>query len=541
MTGKQLKNSILQWAIQGKLVPQDPNDEPASVLLERIREEKARLIKEKKIKKDKNESIIYRGDDNSHYEKILATGEVKCIDDEIPFEIPKSWEWVRMNELGIYRKGPFGSSLTKSMFVPQSVNAIKVYEQKNAIQKDYKLGEYFISQEKFKSMRSFIVQPNDIIVSCAGTIGETYLLPKEAPIGIINQALMRVCLYHLPMADFWQMYFDYILVKESKMKGSGSAIKNIPPFEYLKAILVPIPPKEEQKRIVACYSRILQYIEKYEDLKNRKEELNNNIYPLLRKAILQEAIQGRLVEQCKTEGSASKLLERIREEKQRLIKQGKLKAKDLVDSVIFKGDDNKYYEKCGIKVTCIDNEVSFTIPESWQWARLGELITTKTGLAYSKPNLEIKSNKMVRVLRGGNITNGSWQMKADDVMISSEFVKPELYLRKGYFITPAVTSWENMGKTALVRESYEDVVVGGFVLMMCPFYIDGIFEEYLNHFFQSTLFQQYCRSITNKSGQAFYNLSRNKLLQLLVPIPPVKEQQRIYHKLNDALASIMSR
>ena len=172
---------------------------------------------------------------------------------------------------------------------------------------------------------------------------------------------------------------------------------------------------------------------------------------------------------------------------------------------------------------------------------MGELITTKTGLAYSKPNLEIKSNKMVRVLRGGNITNGSWQMKADDVMISSEFVKPELYLRKGYFITPAVTSWENMGKTALVRECYEDVVVGGFVLMMCPFYIDGIFEEYLNHFFQSTLFQQYCRSITNKSGQAFYNLSRNKLLQLLVPIPPVKEQQRIYHKLNDALASIMSR
>jgi type I restriction enzyme S subunit len=185
--------------------------------------------------------------------------------------------------------------------------------------------------------------------------------------------------------------------------------------------------------------------------------------------------------------------------------------------------------------------VPFEIPESWQWVRLGELITTKTGLAYSKPNLEIKSNNMIRVLRGGNIANGSWQMKADDVMISSEFVKPDLYLRQGYFITPAVTSWENMGKTALVREDYEDVVVGGFVLMMCPFYTDGILEEYLNYFFQSTLFQQYCRNITNKSGQAFYNLSRNKLLQLLVPVPPIEEQQRIYRRLDDALASIMSR
>lgn len=272
-----------------------------------------------------------------------------------------------------------------------------------------------------------------------------------------------------------------------------------------------------------------------------RAELDKTLATKLQKSILQEAIQGKLVPQDSNDEPATVLLERIREEKKKLVASGKLKKKDLTDSTIFKGDDNKYYEKCGIKVTCIDNEIPFTIPESWQWARLGELITTKTGLAYSKPNLEIKSNKMVRVLRGGNITNGSWQMKADDVMISSEFVKPELYLRKGYFITPAVTSWETMGKTALVRECYEDVVVGGFVLMMCPFYIDGIFEEYLNYFFQSTLFQQYCRSITNKSGQAFYNLSRNKLLQLLVPIPPVKEQQRIYHKLNDALASIMSR
>ena len=228
----RLRKSILQEAIQGKLVPQDPNDEPASALLERIREEKKRLVKEGKLKK-----------------KDL---EVKPIeDDEIPFEIPESWEWVRWGELGEYKKGPFGSSLTKSMFVPKSDEAVKVYEQKNAIHKDYTLGEYYISKEKYETMTGFTVRPGDIIVSCAGTIGETYLLPPEAPIGIINQALMRAKLHLDSIIPYWLLYFQYILLIENKLKGSGSAIKNIPPFEVLKAMPVPLPPLAEQRRIVA--------------------------------------------------------------------------------------------------------------------------------------------------------------------------------------------------------------------------------------------------------------------------------------------------
>lgn len=268
-----------------------------------------------------------------------------------------------------------------------------------------------------------------------------------------------------------------------------------------------------------------------------RAELDRTLASKLQKSILQEAIQGKLVPQDPSEEPAEELLKRIRKEKEKLVAEGKLKRKDIVDSNIFKGDDNKYYEKCGDTISCIDDELPFEIPANWQWIRLGYLITTKTGLAYNKQNLEISSDNMIRVLRGGNISNGSWQMKEDDVMISNEFVKSDLYLRKGYFITPAVTSWENMGKTALIRENYNNVVAGGFVLMMCPFYIDGHLEEYLNYFFQTILFQQYCRSITNKSGQAFYNLSRSKLLQLLVPIPPFEEQDRI----NEKIASIMSR
>ena len=251
---EQLKKSILQWAIQGKLVPQNPDDELASVLLERIRAEKAKLIKEGKIKKDKNESIIFRRD-NSHYEKL--NGVERCIDDEIPFEIPDTWVWVRLNELGEYRKGPFGSSLTKSMFVPKSNTSIKVYEQKNAIQKDHTLGSYYITDKYYKEkMSGFSVLPGDIIVSCAGTIGETYVLPQGIAPGIINQALMRMRIYAPISIEYFLIYFDYALKQAAKKSSKGSAIKNIPPFDIFKNLLLPLPPLTEQQRIVKAIESV---------------------------------------------------------------------------------------------------------------------------------------------------------------------------------------------------------------------------------------------------------------------------------------------
>ena len=374
MTADQLRKSILQQAIQGKLVPQDPNDEPASVLLERIREEKARLVEEKKIKKEKNPSIIFRGEDNSYYEKFTLSGEVKCIDDEIPFEIPKEWEWCRLGDLGEYKKGPFGSSLTKSMFVPFSQSAIKIYEQKNAIKKDYSLGEYYISKEKFKDMSAFQVLPSDIIVSCAGTIGETYILPKEAPIGIINQALMKVALFEYKISEFWRTFFEYILAKDSTMKGAGSAIKNIPPFEYLKKILTPLPPLAEQQRIVEKIEELIPYIEHYGKAQAELDLLNKNIKEQLKKSVLQYAIEGKLVPQDEAEGTAEVLLEQIQKEKQKLYEENKLKKKDLEHSTIFKGEDNKYYEKIGKNVTCIDEEIPFEIPKNWRWVRVKDIV-----------------------------------------------------------------------------------------------------------------------------------------------------------------------
>ena len=527
MNGKQLKNSILQWAIQGKLVPQDPNDEPASVLLERIREEKARLVKEKKIKKDKNESIIFRGDDNSHYEK-FADGTVKCIDDEIPFEIPQSWCWVRLNELGFYRKGPFGSSLTKDMFVPYSKSAIKVYEQKNAIQKDYRLGHYYISDTKFNQMQSFVTNPGDIIVSCAGTIGETYQLPDDAPIGIINQALMRVCLYDKSISDYWQMSFDYILLVNSEMKGAGSAIKNIPPFDVLKSLLVPIPPIAEQNRILSQYRILQSKIRAFETLNSDLERLNSTIFEKLKKSVLQEAIQGKLVPQDPNDEPASVLLERIKEEKAKLFKQGKLKKKDLVDSVIFKGEDNKYYEKVGTETACIDDEIPFEIPTNWRWTRMGTIGDWGSGSTPQRGNTAYYGGDILW-LKTGELNNGV-VYDSEEKITDKALRECSLRLNKVGDVLIAMYG-ATIGKVAIAgKEMTTNQACCG-----CTPY--QIYNKYLFHF----LIASKDAFIKKGEGGAQPNISREKLIHHLIPIPPIQEQYRIVEKLEFVIASIMRR
>lgn len=233
-----MRKSILQYAIQGKLVEQRAEEGTGEELYHQIQEEKQRLIKEGKIKKEKPLPEI--------------------TDDEIPFDIPESWKWVRLGDLGNYKKGPFGSALTKSMFIPKSQNSIKVYEQKNAIQKDAFIGDYYITREYFESkMQGFEVFPGDIIVSCAGTIGETYTLPENIEQGIINQALMRMKLFQPIYVSYFLIFFDVVLKKSAKFGSKGSAIKNIPPFEVLKNYLVPLPPLTEQKRIIEKIEELL--------------------------------------------------------------------------------------------------------------------------------------------------------------------------------------------------------------------------------------------------------------------------------------------
>ena len=514
MNGKQLKNSILQWAIQGKLVPQDPNDEPASVLLDKIRQEKERLIKEKKIKRDKNASIIYRGEDNSYYEKMLATGEVKCIDDEIPFEVPQGWEWCRLNDLALYRKGPFGSSLTKSMFVAKSTQSIKVYEQKNAIQKDCTLGDYYISKEKFETMQSFVVKPNDIIVSCAGTIGETYLLPSDAPVGIINQALMRVTLLDLNMVEYWQIYFAYMLLNEAQMKGSGSAIKNIPPFEYLKAVLVPIPPLSEQNRLVERYNILLSLIGKYELEANKLNCLNQKVYDKLKKSVLQEAIRGKLIPQLAEEGSAQDLLEQIKLEKQKLVKEGKLKKSALTTSTIFRGDDNKYYTINKKERISVDDEIPFDIPNTWEWCRLGILFSHSTGKALNASNL--KGQLMTYI----TTSNLYWDRFELDNLKQMRFTDEEIEKCTATFGDLLVCEGGDIGRAAIWNYQYDIRIQNHIHKLRAYKQLCTKFFFWLFYFYKAT-------GRIGGKGIGIQGLSSKALDNILIPLPPLKEQQRI--------------
>lgn len=329
MTPEQLKVSILQQAIKGELVEQKSEEGTAEELYQQIQEEKQKLIKEGKIKK----------------EKPLA----EITEDEIPFDIPESWKWVRFNDFGVYKKGPFGSALTKSIFVPKSETTVKVYEQKNAIQKDATLGEYYITREYFEEkMSGFEVKPGDVIVSCAGTIGETYVMPEKIEQGIINQALMKMSLMPSVYKPYFLLFFDVVLKKSAKEGSKGSAIKNIPPFAVLKNYLVPLPPLEEQHRIIAKIEELLPYVDRYAEAYEKLMLLNAKFPENMRKSILQYAIQGKLVEQRPEEGTAEELYQKIQEERKNY------KIKELSIAVV--------------------DDVPFDIPESWKWVNLQDVV-----------------------------------------------------------------------------------------------------------------------------------------------------------------------
>ena len=239
----------------------------------------------------------------------------------------------------------------------------------------------------------------------------------------------------------------------------------------------------------------------------------------LKNSILQLAIQGKLVEQRKEEGTAKELIEEIKAEKERLIKEKKIKKEKPLAEIA-------------------ESDIPFEIPESWEWVRLGDCVSNKSGVSYKKDNLNLISQSMTRILRGGNILDLTYKFKSDDIMLDRSFVKSELLLNKNMLITPAVTSLEHIGKMARIEQDYTDVAVGGFVLMLIPHINIDVFSEFLLFALSSQYHRNLCRSITNKSGQAFYNLSREKLMAILVPIPPLEEQKRIVAKIEEIMPYI---
>lgn len=367
MNGKQLKNSILQWAIQGKLVPQDPNDEPASVLLEKIRKEKARLVKEGKIKKDKKESIIYRGEDNSYYEKFILTGEVKCIDDEIPFELPKGWEWCRLGTIFQTSSGTTPQSNNPLYYKDGDINWIRTTDLNNEILRN---AEVKITEQACVDYKLKEVPINAVCIAMyggAGTIGKHALIQFRTT---INQS---VCAIH-PNIDcsskFLHIFIQYQRPYWMDFAAGSRKDPNINQL-IIQHCLFPLPPLAEQQRIVAKIEELMSLVEQYGKAQSELEALNSNIREQLKKSILQYAIEGKLVPQCEKDGTAEGLLQEIQAEKQRLYAEGKLKKKDLTHSTIFRGEDNKYYEQ--VDGTAIQIESDYDFPNTWAVVKLSHI------------------------------------------------------------------------------------------------------------------------------------------------------------------------
>ena len=499
MDGKQLKNSILQWAIQGKLVPQNPKDEPAPKLLERIAASRNENTPSKSAsslrgpckgtkqsKKSTTTSRIYR--ENGIWYEQVGNAEPKDISDDIPFEIPENWAWCRLGDLGVYRKGPFGSSLTKAMFVPKSDKSVKVYEQKNAIKKDYTLGDYYISHEKFETMQSFIVRPNDIIVSCAGTIGETYMLPSDAPIGIINQALMRVGLFDLEISAYWRLFFEYILLKK--------------------------------------YSEVMKCVEEYDDAQKQLDKLNKELPEALKKSILQQAIQGKLVPQNHKDEPAQKLLERIAairhsEQSEESSKRSKKTSKSPT-SRIYR-ENGIWYEQIGnAEPKDISEDIPFEIPENWVWCRWGDL-SDSIQYGYNAPALESGRIKMVRI---SDIHDNKIEWDKVPYCQIKEAEIPTYQLQKNDILFARTGG--TVGKSYLVGDVPTEAVYAGY-LIRTRYNADLLNPQYLKFFMESSLYWEQLHEGTIATAQP--NCNGKTLGKMLLPLPPLAEQKRIVTKL----------
>ena len=511
MTAQQLKNSILQMAVQGKLVPQNPNDKPASVLLQRIKAEKQELIKAGKIKKDKKSSEIFRGaTHNLPYAFCEQIGkEIKDISDEIPFEIPESWEWVRLGFIGDWGSGATPSRTNKEYY-GGNIPWLKTGDLNDGIITNIPEKITELALEK-TSVRLNPV--GSVLIAMYGaTIGKLGILNIPAT---TNQA----CCACLPILVNNNYLFYFLMShKESfTKKAEGGAQPNISK-EKIISTLFPLPPLAEQKRIVEKIEQLLPFIEKYEQVETQLTALNTSFPEMLKKSILQESVQGKLVPQNPFDEPASVLLERIRAEKQELIKQRKIK-KNKSESVIITRDKIPY-EIIDGKKRCIADEVPFEIPEGWEWCRLGFIGEWGSGATPSRTNKEYYQGN-IPWLKTGDLNDG--------IITNIPEKITELALKK--------TS-VRLNPVGSVLIAMYGATIGKLGILAIPATTNQaccackpiiINNKYLFYFLMS-----HKETFTKKAeGGAQPNISKEKIVSTLFPLPPLAEQKRIVEKIEE--------
>ena len=447
---------------------------------------------------------------------------MKCIDDEIPFEIPQSWEWTRIGNIFIHASGKQQSSSNKSGGTPQ-----KFITTSNLYWGYFVLDKVKVMNFTEEEIKTCSATKGDLLV-CEGGAGygrsaiwnEDYDICLQNHVHRLRPCINGICEY--------VYYFIYLLKESNNLASVGTAMPGLS-ANRLKSLLLPFPSLSEQKRIVIALGELLPLIEKYSKAQNTLDELNIAISDKLKKSILQEAIQGRLVPQDPNDEPASVLLERIKEEKAKLFKEGKLKKKDLVDSFIFKGEDNKYYEKIGSQVACIDDEIPFEIPSSWSWIRLGNYTDVIGGYAFQSQDL--KSENGCRVIRISDIS--------EDGLVNNRIVRYNGKLDLSQYriynsdILMAMTGG-TVGKSLLLKlDNKEVLLLNQRVAIIRNTWFD---VNYIDTVIKSA----YIKSIIDNSKNSTNdNISMADITGFLIPIPPLNEQHRIINKLEFVIASIM--
>ena len=449
---------------------------------------------------------------SSYYEKILATGEVKCIDEEVPFEIPQGWEWCRLGEISTYAQTKrkinasnadsqlWGLDLEDIEKGGRLLNIKTVGERKAIGDKTiFNCGDILYSK-----LRPYLLK---ILVAPEGGICTPEIIPFTCYGNICKDYI--VSFLKSPYVD------DYINSVTFGVKMPRVST------ETMTSLLVPLPPLSEQFRIDTKTKELMPYIDGYGKAQNKLNKLNEELSNTIRKSILQEAIQGKLVPQIAEEGTAQELLEQIKTEKQKLVKEGKLKKSTLATSVIYRGDDNKYYEQIGKKCLDITEQIPFEIPSNWEWCRVRNVSNSYIGLTYKPTDIDEKG---IIVLRSCNIRNG--KLALDDIVRVSSSISEKLLIEENDIIICARNGSKRLvGKSALIRNLTEPMTFGAFMaICKTPIY------EYMFAYLQSDLFFGQLRDVSNTT--TINQLTQNKFNDFLIPIPPVKEQERIAFKIS---------
>ena len=510
MKAEQLRKSILQLAIQGKLVPQDPADEPASVLLERIRAEKQHLIKEGKIKKDKGDSVIFKGDDNCYYEK--TGSEVKNITDEIDFDLPDGWEYIRLSSIAYLSSGftPAATELNSIGKIPyfkvSDMNTVGnekylsftvQYYTGNKIKKIFPCNTIVFPKNGgavFTNKKRILLQPSVVDLNTGALI----------PYGIVNTEYLFLLFSSI---DFREHY-------------KGTALPTVD-ANFVGKLLFGLPPLAEQERIVAEIEKFEPLIAEYDKLEQQATKLDGEIYDKLKKSILQYAIQGKLVPQDSNDEPAAVLLERIRAEKKAQL------GKKYVESYIYKGDDNCYYEKVGKNEPVLLENLPFDIPDSWCWARLENAanINPRNNI---DDNLDVSFVEMKSIMDGFNNAFCYEKRKWRDVKSGfTHFKNGDVGFAK---ITPCFQN-----RKSVVFHGLENCYGAGTTeLHILRTYSDTIFSAYLLYFVKLPYFIEHGKiNFSGTAGQQRFGTDAVK--HTFIPIPPYNEQIRICNQIEIVL------